>query len=118
MNIENLQAYCMSKKGVTESFPFDNVTLVFKVMGKIFAILPLDAESLQISLKADPDLVLEWREKYPDVREGYHLNKKHWNTVYVQGSISDNFLKTMIDHSYESVVKGLKKTEREALNQL
>lgn len=80
MNIEELREYCISKKDVTESFPFDETTLVFKVRGKMFALTDLEGE-LSINLKCDPDLAIELREKYPAVQPGYHMNKKHWNTI-------------------------------------
>ncbi len=115
MNVENLRAYCLSKKAVTESTPFDDVTLVFKVMGKMFALVPLDEVQLSVAPKCDPDLALELREKYPAVKAGYHLSKKHWNTVTVDGSIDDRLIFAWIDHSYELVVKGLTKKQQALL---
>jgi predicted DNA-binding protein (MmcQ/YjbR family) len=106
MDAEQIREYCLSKKGVTEEFPFDEVTLVFKVMGKIFALVALEGE-LSVNLKCDPARALELREKFPAVRPGYHMNKKHWNTVYIDGSMSRNQLTGLIDHSYEMVVAGL-----------
>ncbi|MBX2929887.1 MAG: MmcQ/YjbR family DNA-binding protein [Saprospiraceae bacterium] len=109
MNIEEFQTYCLSKKGVEETFPFDEVTLVFKVMGKIFAITGLDREEFLVALKCDPEWALELREQYPEVQPGYHLSKKHWNTVDFEGSLGDAMLRQLIDHSYDLVVKSLTK---------
>ncbi len=108
MNIESYRDYCMAKKGVTESFPFDAGTLVFKVMGKMFALTSVD-RFVSINLKCEPEKAIELREKYPGVKAGYHMNKKHWNTVNTDGSISDELLEEWIDHSYDLVVKGLTK---------
>ncbi len=119
MNIEDFRSYCLSKKGVEETFPFDEVTLVFKVMGKIFALTGLDEEEFSVNLKCEPSLALEWREEYPDdIRAGWHMNKKHWNTVRFESGLEDSFLKKMTDHSYDQVVRGLPKKLREALEQL
>lgn len=113
-----LRAYCNTKKGAEETFPFDQTTLVFKVMGKMFALIPLDSpdtEAPSISLKCDPQLALVLRENYPSVTGGYHLNKHHWNTVTCDDSIPDDELREWIDLSYNLVVKGLPKKDREAL---
>jgi predicted DNA-binding protein (MmcQ/YjbR family) len=118
MNVESLTHYCLAKKGVTEDFPFDEVTMTMKVMGKIFAFIPLDSETFQISLKCDPERALELREQYAEIDGAYHLNKKHWNGIDCEGSLSDKFIKEMVDHSYDLVVKGLKKSEREALKEM
>ncbi len=114
MNIETFRIYCLSKKGVTEEFPFDHDTLVFKVMGKIFALADVDRFE-SINLKCDPELVLTLREHYPAVQPGYHMNKKHWNTVLMDGSVSDNLLTEWIDHSYDQVVSGLTKAMKATL---
>lgn len=114
MDIEKLREYCLKKKSVTEDFPFDETTLCFKVAGKIFAITGMD-KPLKVNLKCDPELALDLRERYEDVQPGYHMNKKHWNTVCFEGKIPDSELKNMLDHSYTQVVKGLKKSEREKL---
>jgi predicted DNA-binding protein (MmcQ/YjbR family) len=103
MNIETLREYCISKKGATESFPFGDDTLVFKVNGKIFALVNLDGD-LSINLKCDPILAIELRERYSSVTPGYHMNKKHWNTVLPDGSVPDKEVFYWIDHSYELVV--------------
>lgn len=102
MNIEILRDYCLKKPGVTEGFPFGEDTLVFKVNGKIFALANLNGE-LSINLKCDPSLALELREKYSSVIPGYHMNKKHWNTVLIDGTIPDKEIFSWIDHSYNLV---------------
>ena len=107
MDIESLRDYCISKKGVTEDFPFGDDTLVFKVNSKIFALVNLEGEP-GINLKCDPALALELREQYPSVTPGYHMNKKHWNTVSLDGTIADSVVKDMIDHSF-NLVAGVKK---------
>lgn len=118
MNIEEFRYYCLSKKAVTEEFPFDEVTLVFKVMGKIFAITGLDAEEFRVNLKCDPEYALELREEYGDIIPGWHMNKKHWNTVYFENELETSFLCELIDHSYAMVVKKLKKADREILEKM
>ena len=102
MDIESLREYCISKKNVTESFPFGDDTLVFKTDGKIFALVNLDGD-LSINLKCEPALAIELRERYSSVIPGYHMNKKHWNTVYLDGSVPDKEIFSWIDHSYERV---------------
>lgn len=104
MNIEILRDYCISKRNVTESFPFGDDTLVFKTGGKIFALVNLDGE-LRLNLKCDPVVAIELRERYSAVSPGYHMNKKHWNTVRIDGSVPDNVLYSWIDHSYDLVLK-------------
>lgn len=118
MNIEILVEYCLSKKGVREDFPFDEQTLTMKVMGKIFAFIPLDEEKLVIALKCDPDRAVVLREQYEEIGGAYHLNKKHWNSVDCEGSLSDKMITELIDHSYALVISGLKKAEKEALRNL
>ena len=109
-----LRAYCLSQKSAVEDFPFGDDVAVFKVMNKVFALLPVGGTP-QISLKCDPTLAMMLRETYPTITPGYHLNKKHWNTVEVDGSIPDDEITEMIEHSYAQVVKGLSKAEREQL---
>lgn len=111
MNIEQIREYCIMKKGVTEDFPFDEETLVFKVMGKIFLLASLESIPLQINLKCDPEKVVELREEYEAVQPGYHMNKKHWNTIVVDGSVSIKKIFEWIDDSYNLVVAGLKKSD-------
>ncbi len=115
MNIEEFRTYCLSKKEVTESFPFDDVTLVFKVLNKMFAATGLGREEFTVNLKCDPEYAIELREKYPEVQPGFHMNKKHWNTVAFEESLDHETLMGMIDHSYDMVVKGMKKADRERL---
>lgn len=108
MNIETLREYALQKPSVEEGFPFGEDTLVFKVNGKIFLLAGLDSNPLQFNVKCDPDKAIELREEYPDaVLPGYHMNKKHWNTIMVNGVLSSNQIKEMVDHSYD-LVKGKK----------
>ena len=118
MNVEQLQQYCLSKKGVTEEFPFDEVTLVFKVMGKMFAICGLDEEEHRVNLKCDPEWALELRDEHIDIIEGWHMNKKHWNTVYMERELSDSKIRELIDHSYDLVIAKLPKKIKEEYNML
>jgi predicted DNA-binding protein (MmcQ/YjbR family) len=112
MNIEELREYCLAKKGVTESFPFDETTLVFKVAGKMFCLTDL-VDDFAVALKNDPEKNMELREQFPAVRPGYHMNKQHWNTVQIDGSISDKMLKQLIDESYGLIVAKLPKRVKE-----
>lgn len=116
MNIETFRQYCLSKKEVTESFPFDNDTLVFKVCNKMFALTSLTQQPFSMNLKMNVEIVPEWRDKYSDIAPGYHMNKKMWNTVTVSNSnIPKKEILWLIDHSYEEVVKGLPKKDRERI---
>lgn len=117
MNIEDFRTYCLSKKGVAEAFPFDEVTLVFKVMDKMFALTGLESEAFTVNLKCDPTRAIELREEYPEIQPGYHMNKKHWNTVSFDGSIADHLILELVDHSYELVYAGLPKKIKEQLSQ-
>lgn len=110
MNIESIREYCLSKPGVEESLPFGPDTLVFKISGKIFLLTSLDSEELRFNVKCDPDKAIELREEFSYVLPGYHMNKKHWNTIVVDGSASSKQLKELIDHSYELVNNKKKKT--------
>jgi predicted DNA-binding protein (MmcQ/YjbR family) len=105
--------YCLSKPLVTEEFPFDETTLVFKVAGKMFALTGLDDPEFKVNLKCDPDRSVVLREEYESIRPGWHMSKKHWNTVYVDGSFSDKLFVELIDHSYDLVVQGLPKKLRD-----
>jgi predicted DNA-binding protein (MmcQ/YjbR family) len=111
MNIEQIREHCLKKKSVTEEFPFDEETLVFKVAGKIFLLASLESIPLQINLKCDPEKAIELREEYEAVQPGFHMNKKHWNTIIIDGSISIRKIFEWIDESYYLVVSGLKKSE-------
>ncbi|MCW3806102.1 MmcQ/YjbR family DNA-binding protein [Plebeiibacterium marinum] len=106
MNIEEIRNYCLSKKGTTEDFPFDDVTLVFKVMGKMYALTSLDQE-LSLNLKCDPEKAIELRETHSAIKPGFHMNKKHWNTVDIDGSLTPGFIQGLIDHSYNLVISKL-----------
>ncbi|MEI8060207.1 MAG: MmcQ/YjbR family DNA-binding protein [Ferruginibacter sp.] len=106
MDIEALRNYVLQKPDVTEGFPFGEETLVFKIKDKIFLLTGLDSSPLQFNVKCDPEKAIEWREEFPDsVLPGFHMNKKHWNTVVVDGAVSNKLLKEMIDHSYDLVSK-------------
>lgn len=117
MDIETLREYCLLKKAVSEDFPFGETTLVFRVKEKIFLLAALDAAPLQFNAKADPEKAIQLREEYSAVKPGFHMNKKHWNTVVIDGSIPARVIKEMIDDSYELVVRSLPKRSREALLQ-
>jgi len=108
MNIEEFREYCLSKKDVTECFPFDETTLVFKVKGKMFALTDTE-DQFSINLKCDPEKAIDLREHYPCVLPGYHMDKKHWNTVMVDGTADDKLLKEWIDDSYNLIIKKLPK---------
>lgn len=103
MNIETIREYCLSRPGVEETLPFGPDTLVYKVNGKIFLLLGLDGEDLRFNVKCDPEKALELREEYSCVLPGFHMNKKHWNTIVVDGSVSLKILKEWIGHSYDLV---------------
>jgi predicted DNA-binding protein (MmcQ/YjbR family) len=105
MNIETIREYCLSKENVEEDLPFGPDVLVYKVDGKIFLLVSFDEDPLQFNVKCDPDLAVELREEYSCVIPGYHMNKKHWNTVIVDGTVPVKKLKEWIDHSYELVKK-------------
>ncbi len=111
MNVEDFRNYCLAKKGVTEEFPFDSVTLVFKVMGKMFALCGLDHVPLRINLKCDPEKALQLRADHDDIIEGWHMSKKHWNTVYLN-RIPPKLVAEMIDDSYNLVLSKFTKKLR------
>ena len=106
MNVEEVRQICIAKRGVTEGFPFDEVTLVLKVGGKIFALLSLDREP-SVNLKCDPEKAIDLRERYEDIIPGYHMNKKHWNTVMLERNLLDSLIAEMINHSYDLVLASL-----------
>lgn len=109
MNTETIREYALTKKGTEECFPFDEVTLVFKVMGKMFLLVSLDSEPTSFNAKCNPEKAIELREKYHCVQPGYHMNKTHWNTIVCDGSVGQKLMKEWIDDSYELVVKSLPK---------
>ncbi|RED45717.1 MmcQ/YjbR family DNA-binding protein [Seonamhaeicola aphaedonensis] len=119
MNIEQIRAYCLNKRGATEDFPFDEDTLVFKVLGKMFALISFkwwESGEAAINVKCDPDYAQELRTEYNSIRPGYHMNKKHWNTLHLyEGELNTKFILKLIDHSYDMVVKGMTKKMRDTL---
>jgi len=115
MEFNTFKMYCLSKKGSTETFPFDDETLVFKVGSKMFALTNINDPKLSISLKCEPSLSIDLRKEFSSVKPGYHLNKTHWNTVDVDGSITDDKIFWLIDLSYDLVFKGLKKEEKDKI---
>lgn len=118
MNLESLRDYCMELPGVTEELPFGPDTLVFKVMGKVFALTSLDSPSFSFNVKCDPEKAEELRASYTDVLPGYHMSKKHWNTIRVSGSISSELLFSWVKDSYDLVVNTLTKTAKQELQRL
>ena len=119
MNVDQLREYCLNKTLVTESFPFDMDTLVFKVAGKMFALFPLEKWEnglASVNLKCDPDYAIELRAEYESIQPGFHMNKKHWNSIYIhKAELQSEFVLKLIDHSYDLVVKGLPKKIRDSL---
>ena len=113
MNAESFRAHCLSKTAATEGTPFGPDNIVFKVQGKMFALLAFEEVPPRVNLKCDPDLALELRDRYEQVEPGYHMNKKHWNTVALDGVIPEREIRKMIDHSYELVVQSLPKAKRD-----
>lgn len=117
MDIEEIVEYCMSKPGAEESFPFDEHTIVFKVGGKIFALTGLNDIPPSINLKCDPDKAIMLRESHDEIVPGYHMNKKHWNTVYFDSDLDNKLVKELIDHSYHLVKSSLPKAIQSLLNE-
>ena len=115
MELQELIDYCASKKSAVKDFPFDNHTLVFKVMGKMFALVSLDKDPPGVNLKCNPVYAISLRQKYNSVTAGYHMDKNHWNTILLNGDVPDEEIKEWIDDSYNLVVKKLTKAQREAL---
>ena len=116
MDFHSLKDYLLGKKGAKEDFPFDPHTLVLKVMSKMFALIALEEDPLRINLKCDPEHAEALRAIYPAVLPGYHMDKRHWNTIILDGSIPDEVIHEMIDDSYALVVKGLRRADREKLS--
>ena len=114
MNIEEIRDYCLAKPGVTEGLPFGDNTLVFKVGGKVFLLTNI-SEGGSFNVKCDPELAIDLREQHPEVQPGFHMNKKHWNTVHTDGNLTRRQICDMIDHSYGMVLKGLPKNIREQI---
>jgi predicted DNA-binding protein (MmcQ/YjbR family) len=113
MNIDEIREYCLAKADVEECFPFDEETLVFKVLGKMFLLAGLNDAPVQINVKCDPDRAIELRDEYSQVLPGYHMNKKHWNTIVIDGQLGARFLKQQIDNSYDLVRGSLPKRYRQ-----
>ena len=118
LDIESIRKFCLTKPEVTEDFPFDKYTLVYKVCGKMFLLASLDDIPLRINLKCDPETAVELREKYDSVFPGYHMNKMHWNTVIIDGSVRRKEILSWITDSYLLVVNSLKKKEKDRINKL
>ena len=116
MNLETVRNYCLGLEGTTEGFPFDDETLVFKIQNKMYCLMNM-TPPWSINLKCDPEIALELREEYPAVSPGYHMNKKHWNTVTLDGSIKDEVVCKWIKNSYELVLKSLPRKQREKLRE-
>ena len=112
MNVESLHEYCLSKPGAEETLPFGPDTVVYKVGGKAFLLTGLDREDLRFNVKCDPEKAIELREEFDCVVPGYHMNKKHWNTIVVDGSVADKQLKDWIDHSYNLVTSSFSKKKK------
>ena len=118
MDLAQFREYCLSKPRSTEGTPFGPDVLVFKVRGKMFALAALEEVPTTVNLKCDPDLALELRDRYEQIQPGYHMNKKHWNTVEIESGIPDAEVREMIDHSYELVTQSLSKAERKKIKEL
>ncbi len=113
--LEILRRYCSQKKGVIEDFPFDDETMVNKVGSKMFLLVNITQKPLRINLKCDPLVAEGLRDRYESVLPGYHMNKRHWNTIILDGTVPDSVIYSMIDDSYELVYSGLKKSERDQI---
>ncbi|MTB50167.1 MmcQ/YjbR family DNA-binding protein [Lewinella sp. W8] len=113
MTLDDLREYCLAKPATEETLPFGPDTLVFKVAGKMFAITGLDEADLRVNLKCDPERSVQLRERHEEIVPGWHMNKHHWNTVYIEnGDLSDAFVQELIDHSYDLIVASLTKKKR------
>ncbi len=115
LNVETIREYCIQKPFTTEEFPFDDVTLIFKVGGKMFAMIPLDEPRLVISLKCSPERSVELREKYDSIQPAYHMNKRHWNMIFIDGSVPKELIIELIDHSYDLVFNKLPRKKQSEL---
>lgn len=118
MNRETLRSYCLARPGTTEERPFGPETLVYKVMGKMFALTQDEPQPEFVNLKCDPDDALYFRSQFDGIRPGYHMSKKHWNSVYLDGSVPESLIRELIDDSYELVAASLKKADRDRLQAL
>ena len=115
LNVETIREYCIQKPFTTEEFPFDDVTIIFKVGGKMFAMIPLDEPRLVISLKCSPERSVELREKYDSIQPAYHMNKRHWNMIFIDGSVPKKLIVELIDHSYDLVFNKLPRKKQSEL---
>jgi len=115
MDATDLRDWCLRQPGAIEDFPFGPATSVFKVAGKMFALSRLESAPLEVSVKCEPDLAVGLRESHPAIRPGYHLNKRHWNTITLDGSLPDEFVRDLIEDSYDLVVSALPRRTREQL---
>jgi predicted DNA-binding protein (MmcQ/YjbR family) len=118
MNIDQLREYCLAKPGTTEELPFGPDTLVFKVMGKMYLLTGLENPEIRVNVKCDPEIAIELREKYDSVIPGYHMSKKHWNTIILSSEIDDEFFKEQIDNSYKLVSSSFTKKLQKELSEL
>jgi len=118
MDIETIRTYCLSKKGVSESFPFDQEVLTFKVLNKMFALVNINKRPWALNLKCDPEKAIEYREFYEEIKPGYHMSKKHWNTVNFEGRLENKLLLHLINHSYRLVVSKMPKKFKEQLKSI
>ena len=115
ISMQDLESYCLAKQGAEKTFPFGVNVVVIKVMGKMFALWGVDDNPVEVNLKCDPDWSLLLRDTYPAIVAGFHMNKKNWNTLTLNGSIPPDLIWELVDHSYNLVVKGLRKKDREKL---
>jgi predicted DNA-binding protein (MmcQ/YjbR family) len=115
VDASELRSWCLQQTGASEDFPFGPEHSVFKVAGKMFALSALDRTPLEVSVKCEPDLAVALRDSYPEIRPGYHLNKRHWNTITLDGTLPDQLVRDLIEDSYDLVVSGLPKHVRERL---
>ncbi|MEE9437832.1 MAG: MmcQ/YjbR family DNA-binding protein [Saprospiraceae bacterium] len=119
MDLDYLITYCLSKPGVEETFPFNDTTIVFKVMGKMYALCGIDNIPLRVNLKCDPEKAIELRDEHEEITPGYHMSKKHWNTVVIgEGMLNVSLIKELIDDSYDLVVSSLTRKKKDELNNL
>lgn len=117
MNVETFRDYCLNKPWVSEGLPFDENTLVFKVLGKIFALINLESFTF-INLKCDPEKAITLRESNPGIQPGWHMNKQHWNSVYTDGEVSDPLILELVDHSYDLILNSFSKKKQEELKKV
>jgi predicted DNA-binding protein (MmcQ/YjbR family) len=115
VTVDELRAWCLDRPGAAETFPFSPETSVFKVAGKVFAISRLDPEALDVSVKCEPELAAQLRLDYPAIRPGYHLNKHHWNTIVLDGSLDDGMVRDLVEDSYDLIVSALPARTRAGL---